>query len=85
MKMVFHFPVTHDSCGSCSYRFQCLTMRIHKEYEFWFGNRKRYLQEILPFKFGLKCFSIKPYNRVTRMKLELCDDKESMVVEISWN
>ncbi len=77
MKMVFHFPTSHDSCIS-------FTIRIHKEYELGFGNRKRHLQEILPFRFGLACFSITPYSHVVGMRLELVD-KQSMMVVIQWD
>jgi len=85
MNIVFHFPTPHDSCSSCPNRFQCMTMKIHKEYEWEHGQWKAHqMQEILPFRFGLACFSIIPYNRVTQMKLDLCSDKQSMVVEVNW-
>ena len=59
-----------------------MTMRIHKEYTTvgW----KRNMQEIVPFRFGLKCFSIKPHNQMYGLKLRLLDDKKSMVVEVNW-
>ena len=86
MKMVFHFPILHDSCESCRYRFQCMTMKIHKEYVYDVGGSGyKKIQEIIPFRFGLSCFSLTPYNRVTELKLELCYDKESMVVEAQWD
>jgi len=63
-----------------------MTMKIHKEYEFGIGGSGyKKMQEIVPFRFGLRCFSIEPHNRITNLKLELCNDKESMVVEAHWD
>jgi hypothetical protein len=63
-----------------------MTIKIHKEYEWEHGQWKQHqMQEVLPFKFGLACFTITPYNRIYNLKLELLSDKKSMLVEASWD
>jgi len=77
--MIFHFPIYHEGCDSCKSRFECMTMRIHREL------KESSFYEVIPFYFGLKCFKLEPYNRVDMVKLEVIGIKTYMKVSACWS
>ena len=83
MSVIFHFPILHESCDKCQYRFECMTMKIHTEVES-VGSRQM-IMEVIPFRIGLACFSLEPRNRIYSMKLELIRNKESMLMEAKFS
>jgi len=76
MKVNFRFPILHESCDNCESRFECMTMRIHKEFD-----SGTYITEIIPFRFDLACFKLEPYKCISKLKLHLLPDEKSMVLE----
>ncbi len=85
--MEFRFPIYHAKCDTCQSRFECMTMRIHKTFQPTQYDRISSLFEHIPFRFGLRCFSLEPYAKVTSLKLEIDihkGEEHGMLLTARW-
>lgn len=76
--IVFHFPVLHAGCDTCKNRFECMTMKIHKEFDKDYSSFKEYI----PFRIGLACIKLEPYRSISNLKL--WSSGNGMEVSADW-
>jgi hypothetical protein len=76
--MIFKFPIHHDGCASCKWRFACFTApACEKDIKGFKHFTVKFYWHI-----GLSCFSLEPWEEAYNISLDLDKTTNQMVLEI---